>query len=89
MDRGASQPIHLIAEHGQFARLGDVVNPPAAAELAPLLKPKIVDIPARAKPLDERRLLGNVRFGELSIGAVEQHFRSVLGSIKPMHLSLP
>jgi hypothetical protein len=89
MDRGPTQPTHLIAEHGQFARLGDVVNPPAAAELAPLLKPKIVDIPARAKPLDERRLLGNVRFGELNIGAAEQHFRSVLGSIKPMHLSLP
>ena len=43
------------------------------SEIPALLKAEIVDEPAGTNPLDERRVLGGVRFGKVDAGAVQKH----------------
>jgi hypothetical protein len=44
-------------------------------ELSALLKAEIVHVPARANPLDDRRVFDGCRFSEINVGALNQHLR--------------
>lgn len=76
MDGSGLKPIHLRPQHGQFPRLQDVVEASPTPKITTLLKAEVVDIPARANPLDERSVLRSVGFGNVTVGAMNQHLAS-------------
>jgi hypothetical protein len=75
MNRRCLEPIHLGPQYGQFSRLRQVIERSAMPELCALLKAEIVHVPARANPLDDRRVFDGCRFSEINVGALNQHLR--------------